>query len=140
MIIQDVPNLSRSIANWTAKNVSCIGMKISPPSDTTIMRFWSASRIRLTAHKIHRSLSFRPFGARSRIMSVPVNPSEGITGIRGKDLACVVSRERAKARQFRAPRSRRHRRFGEVVRDFALRQFVFGEGNVVVVVEVSPEG
>jgi len=32
MIIQDVPNLSRSMAKRKAKKVSAIGMKISPPS------------------------------------------------------------------------------------------------------------
>ena len=31
MIFQEVPNLWCSLANWNAKKVSCIGMKISPP-------------------------------------------------------------------------------------------------------------
>jgi len=34
MIIQEVPNLSCSIAKRNAKNVSCIGIKISPPSES----------------------------------------------------------------------------------------------------------
>ena len=34
VIIQDVPNLSLSIAKRIAKKVSCIGMKISPPSES----------------------------------------------------------------------------------------------------------
>jgi hypothetical protein len=33
MIIQLMPNRSRSWPNRVAKNVSCIGMKISPPSE-----------------------------------------------------------------------------------------------------------
>jgi hypothetical protein len=47
IIIQGVPNLSRSIANRKAKNVSCIGMRISPPSE-------SRSKMRSASSMLYR--------------------------------------------------------------------------------------
>ena len=39
-IIQDVPNLSRSIAKRKAKKVSCIGMTLQPSNVSPAFRWW----------------------------------------------------------------------------------------------------
>jgi hypothetical protein len=96
----------------------------------------------VTANKIHSCLFVPAFrrAIKNHERADQLLPTAGVARIRVKDLACVVFIERAKTRQFRARRFRRHRRFGEVVENLTFLQIVIGEGNVVVVVGLSSKG
>jgi hypothetical protein len=48
--------------------------------------------------------------------------------------------EGAEARQLRTRRPCRHIHLAKVVKNVALREGLFGEGNVIVIVEIAPEG
>ena len=96
----------------------------------------------VTTNKIHSRLFVPAFrrAIKNHQRADQLLATTGIARIRMKDVASVILRERAKARQFRLRRSRMHRRLWEVVENLAGREIVFAERNVVVIVEVGPEG